>query len=157
MNNGYYIGADNSVYETVESVVDYLLPDTEPMSHERRAVRAMVERLWGDPSLSLSLATGLAWHESRCWTDGTTVWTTDYLLKAHLWRCLMARDKELCCIIREWMVRKGMTVIEALFTNAVAVFEDWFNTVIQDEAYMREWLGIEMYGPKNIEGETKEV
>lgn len=147
--DGYYTDEDCNVYETVESVVDYLFRDTEPMSYERRAVGAMVERLWGDPSLSLSLATGLTWHESRCWTDGTTLWSTDYELKARLWRRLMARDRKLCDAIKEWMVRRNMTVLDALFTNAVAVFEGWFDKAIDDEAYMKEWLGIERCGPAN--------
>lgn len=138
--NGYYIDEDDNVYETVESVVDYLLPYTELMSYERKAVEALVERLWGDSALSL--ATGLTWCEYRCWTDGTKVWSTDWELKACLWRRLMDRDELMCGAIKEWMVRSNMTVLDGLFTNAVAVFEEWFEVAVNDDSFMRAWLGI---------------
>ena len=150
MNNGYYTDGDDCVYTSPSEMVDYLLPDTEFASHERKAVESMIESLWGNRALSiLTGLTGLTWHESRCWTDGTTLWSTDYELKARLWRRVTGRDRELCDTIKGWMVRRNMTVLDALFTNAVAVFEEWFEEAVEDEAYMKEWLGIERCGSAN--------
>ena len=138
--NGYYTDEDGYVYESPAKLLDFIVPEAELLTCEFEALTKLVGASWGEPVLSE--LTGLTWHESRCWTDGTKVWSTDYELKARLWRRLMARDRMLCDAIKEWMVRWNMTVLDALFTNAVAVFEEWFDKAIDDEAYMKEWLGI---------------
>ena len=147
MNNGYYTDGDDCVYESPAQVLYVIVPESELLTYELEALTKLVEASWGEPVLSE--LTGLTWHESRCWTDGTKVWSTDHELKAHLWRRLMARDRMLCGVINEWMLRRNMTVLDGLFTNAVVVFEEWFDEAVGDEAYMKEWLGIERCGSAN--------
>lgn len=136
------------MYESPNEVLDLIVPEAELLTYELEALSKLVEASWGEPVLSE--LTGLRWNERRYWTDCTgRLWQSDADVNRYLWKRLMDENAErsygrlsVRSALREWMVRKSIWPIDALFSNAVKVFDEWFEEAIKDEAYMREWLGI---------------
>ena len=129
-------------------MLDLIVPEAELLTYELEALTKLVEASWGEPVLSE--LTGLRWHERRYWTDCTgRLWQSDDDVNIYLWRRLMDENagkdygsRSVRNALKAWMVRKNVSPIDALFSNAVKVFDEWFSEAIQDEAYMKEWLGI---------------
>ena len=137
------------MYGSPADILDYIVPEAELLTYELEALTRLVEASWGEPVLSE--LTGLRWNERRYWTDCTgRLWKSDTCVSAYLWKRLMDENAgkdyginhSVRNALREWVVRSEMSTIDALFSNAVKVFDEWFKEAIQDEEYMKEWLGI---------------
>lgn len=136
------------MYDSPDKVLDLIVPEAELLTYELEALSKLVEASWGEPVLSE--LTGLRWNERRYWTDCTgRLWHSDADVNRYLWKRLMDENADVNYgrplvrdALRAWMIRNEVSTIDALFSNAVKVFDEWFEAAINDETYMREWLGI---------------
>ena len=136
------------MYESPAEVLDIIVPEAELLTYELEALTKLVEASWGEPVLSE--LTGLRWNERKYWTDCTgRLWKSDFDVSVYLWKHLMDENAGKgygnCSVrnaLKAWMVRNNVSPIDALFSNGVKVFDEWFEAAIHDETYMREWLGI---------------